>query len=50
MSVVLMSIVNREYPELNIADRILLSAGPTNVNPRVYKAMNTAVIGYRVEG
>ena len=41
-----MSIVNREYPELNIADRILLSAGPTNVNPRVYKAMNTAVIGY----
>ena len=41
-----MRVVSRKYPELNISDRILLSAGPTNVNPRVYKAMNTAVIGY----
>ena len=38
--------VGEKYPELDIPARILLSSGPTNVNPRVMKAMMTPVIGY----
>lgn len=34
------------YPELNISDRVLLSTGPTNVHPRVLRALSTPVIGY----
>ncbi|MCZ6867042.1 MAG: alanine--glyoxylate aminotransferase family protein [Chloroflexi bacterium] len=38
--------VHQKYPELDVPARILLSTGPTNVHPRVYKAMQTPVIGY----
>lgn len=38
--------VQNNYPELNIPARVLLSTGPVNVHPRVYKAMQTPVIGY----
>ena len=38
--------VGEKYPELDIPSRILLSTGPTNVHPRVMKAMMTPVIGY----
>ena len=38
--------VGEKYPELDIPARILLSTGPTNVHPRVMKAMMTPVIGY----
>jgi len=38
--------VGQKYPELDIPSRILLSTGPTNVHPRVMKAMMTPVIGY----
>ena len=34
------------YPELNMPARVLLSTGPVNVHPRVYKAMQTPVVGY----
>ncbi|MCP2520592.1 alanine--glyoxylate aminotransferase family protein [Candidatus Aminicenantes bacterium AC-708-M15] len=34
------------YKELKPPERILLGPGPSNVNPRVYKAMMTPVIGY----
>ena len=36
----------KSYPELNISDRVLLSTGPTNVHPRVLRALSTPVIGY----
>jgi alanine-glyoxylate transaminase/serine-glyoxylate transaminase/serine-pyruvate transaminase len=35
-----------EYPDLNVPVRNLLGPGPSNVHPRVYKAMMTPVIGY----
>ena len=34
------------YEELKPPKRILLGPGPSNVNPRVYKAMMTPVVGY----
>ena len=38
--------VQQKYPEINMPARVLMSTGPTNVHPRVYKAMQTPVIGY----
>ena len=38
--------VQNSYPELNMPARVLLSTGPVNVHPRVYKAMQTPVVGY----
>jgi alanine-glyoxylate transaminase/serine-glyoxylate transaminase/serine-pyruvate transaminase len=35
-----------EYTDLNVPGRNLLGPGPSNVHPRVYKAMMTPVIGY----
>jgi len=35
-----------EYSDLNVPNRNLLGPGPSNVHPRVYKAMMTPVIGY----
>jgi len=35
-----------EYADLNVPGRNLLGPGPSNVHPRVYKAMMTPVIGY----
>jgi alanine-glyoxylate transaminase/serine-glyoxylate transaminase/serine-pyruvate transaminase len=32
--------------ELNVPQRNLLGPGPSNVHPRVYRAMTTPVIGY----
>src|SRR3972149_3524867 len=32
--------------ELNVPARMLLGPGPSNVHPRVYRAMMTPVIGY----
>src|SRR5271155_1553249 len=34
------------FPELNPPARILLGPGPSNVNPRVMKAMATPVVGH----
>lgn len=34
------------FPELNPPARILLGPGPSNVNPRVTKAMNSPVVGH----
>jgi alanine-glyoxylate transaminase/serine-glyoxylate transaminase/serine-pyruvate transaminase len=36
----------RSYGELNLPERILLGPGPSNVSPRVLKAMSTACIGH----
>jgi alanine-glyoxylate transaminase/serine-glyoxylate transaminase/serine-pyruvate transaminase len=35
-----------DFPELNVPARMLLGPGPSNVHPRVYRAMMTPVIGY----
>jgi alanine-glyoxylate transaminase/serine-glyoxylate transaminase/serine-pyruvate transaminase len=35
-----------EFTDLNVPGRNLLGPGPSNVHPRVYKAMMTPVIGY----
>ncbi len=35
-----------DFPELNPPARILLGPGPSNVHPRVYRAMMAPVIGY----
>ncbi|GAG26764.1 unnamed protein product, partial [marine sediment metagenome] len=32
--------------ELNVPSRVLLGPGPSNVHPRVYRAMMAPVIGY----
>ena len=32
--------------DLNVPSRLLLGPGPSNVHPRVYRAMMTPVIGY----
>jgi alanine-glyoxylate transaminase/serine-glyoxylate transaminase/serine-pyruvate transaminase len=34
------------FSELNVPSRLLLGPGPSNVHPRVYRAMMTPVIGY----
>jgi alanine-glyoxylate transaminase/serine-glyoxylate transaminase/serine-pyruvate transaminase len=34
------------FEELNVPARLLLGPGPSNVHPRVYRAMMTPVIGY----
>ena len=34
------------FGELNVPSRLLLGPGPSNVHPRVYRAMMTPVIGY----
>lgn len=35
-----------DFSELNVPSRLLLGPGPSNVHPRVYRAMMTPVIGY----
>ncbi len=37
---------NEPFGDLNVPFRLLLGPGPSNVHPRVYKAMMTPVIGY----
>lgn len=34
------------YPELNTSPRILLGPGPSDMHPRVYKALSTQMIGH----
>src|SRR3990172_6832533 len=34
------------FGELNVPSRLLLGPGPSNVHPRVYRAMMNPVIGY----
>ncbi len=36
----------KRSPELNMPERVLLGPGPSNVHPRVYKAMTQPVVGY----
>ena len=38
--------MTEQLAELNVPDRLLLGPGPSNVHPRVYRAMITPVIGY----
>jgi alanine-glyoxylate transaminase/serine-glyoxylate transaminase/serine-pyruvate transaminase len=38
--------VTEHLAEMNVPDRLLLGPGPSNVHPRVYRAMMTPVIGY----
>lgn len=38
--------MTEQLAELNVPDRLLLGPGPSNVHPRVYRAMLTPVIGY----
>ncbi|MDY6779067.1 MAG: alanine--glyoxylate aminotransferase family protein, partial [Halobacteria archaeon] len=35
-----------EVGELNTPDRVLMGPGPSNVHPRVLRAMNTPVVGH----
>lgn len=37
---------SQDFPELNPPARLLLGPGPSNVHPRVYRAMMAPVIGY----
>src|SRR3972149_1779862 len=37
---------NDGFTDLNVPARLLLGPGPSNVHPRVYRAMMTPVIGY----
>ncbi len=38
--------MSQDLGELNVPARLLLGPGPSNVHPRVYRAMTTPVIGY----
>ncbi|MEE8385460.1 MAG: alanine--glyoxylate aminotransferase family protein [Dehalococcoidia bacterium] len=38
--------MTEEFGELSVPSRLLLGPGPSNVHPRVYRAMMTPVIGY----
>lgn len=39
-------LVTQTYPELNPGLRVLLGPGPSNVHPRVLKAMSTPLVGH----
>jgi alanine-glyoxylate transaminase/serine-glyoxylate transaminase/serine-pyruvate transaminase len=38
--------MTQQLGEMHVPDRLLLGPGPSNVHPRVYRAMMTPVIGY----
>ncbi len=40
------SMTNASFPELSLPSRILLGPGPSNIHPRVYKAMMSPMLGY----
>ncbi len=40
--------MTNDLNDLNVPARLLLGPGPSNVHPRVYRAMMSPVIGYTI--